>query len=51
MKCSLQEYIRCISNGNDTRYNEWSTDVQLFSLSYNSEITTTLGLSPYVMVF
>ena len=37
-------------NGNDTRYTEWSTDVKLFPLSYNSQITTTLGKSPYEMV-
>ena len=41
---SLQEYIRCIINGNDTRYTECSTDVKLFPLSYNSRITTTLGM-------
>ena len=23
---SLQEYLRCIINGNDTKYTEWSTD-------------------------
>ena len=48
---SLQEYLKCIINGNDTRYTEWSTDVKLFTLSYNSQITTTLGLSLYEMVF
>ena len=37
-------------NGNDARYTEWSTDVKLFPLSYNSQITTTLGMSPYEMV-
>ena len=51
MNSSLQEYLRCIINGNDTRYTEWSSDVRLFPLSYNSKITTTLGLSPYAMVF
>ena len=51
MNRPLQEYLRCIRNGNDTRYTEWSTDVKLFPLSYNSQITTTLGLSPYEMVF
>ena len=51
MNRSLQEYLRCIINGNDTRYTEWSTDVKLFPLSYNSQITTVLGLSPYQMVF
>ena len=50
MNRSLQEYLRCIINGNDTRYTEWSTDVKLFPLSYNSQITTTLGMSPYEMV-
>ena len=47
MNRSLQEYLRCIINGNGTRY----TDVKLFPLSYNSQITTTLGMSPYEMVF
>ena len=48
---SLQEYLRCIINGNDTRYTEWSKDVKLFSVPFNSQITTTLGLSPHEMVF
>ena len=48
---SLQEYLRCIINGNDTRYTEWSTDVKLFPLSFNSQITTNFGLSPYEMFF
>ena len=51
MNRSLQEFLRCITNGNDTRYTEWSTDVKLFPLSYSSQITTTLGMSPYEMVF
>ena len=51
MNCSLQEYLRCIINGNDTRYTDWSTDVKLFPLSYNSQSTTTLGMSPYEMQF
>ena len=51
MKRSLQEYLRCIINGNDTKYTEWSADVKLFPLVYNSQITTTLGMSPYEMVF
>ena len=42
MNRSLQEYLRCIINGNDTRYTEWSADVKLFPLAYNSQITTTL---------
>ena len=46
---SIQEYLRCIVNGNDTRYTEWSADVKLFPLSYNSQITTTLGMSPNKM--
>ena len=33
MNRSLQEYLRCIINGNDTRYTEWSADVKLFPLS------------------
>ena len=51
MNRSLQEYLRCIINGNDTRYTKWSKDVKLFPLSYNSQITTTLRMSPYEMVF
>ena len=51
MNLSLQEYLRCIINGNDTRYTERSADVNLFPLSYNSQITTTLGMSPYEMGF
>ena len=51
MNLSLQEYIRCIFNGNDTRYTEWSTHVKLFPLSHKSQITTLLGLSPYEMSF
>ena len=50
MNRSLQEYLRCIINGNDTRYNEGSADVRLFPLLYNSQITTTLGSSPYEKV-
>ena len=33
MKRLLQEYLRCIINGNDTKYTEWSTDVKLFLLA------------------
>ena len=51
INCSLQEYLRCIINENDTRYTERSTDVKLFPLSYYSQSTTTLGMSPYEMVF
>ena len=51
MNRSLQEYLRCIINGNDTKYTEWSADVKLFPLAYNSQITTILGMSPYEMVF
>ena len=51
MNCSLQEYLRCIINGNDTKYTKWLADVKLFPLAYNSQITTTLGMSPYEMVF
>ena len=47
MNRSLQEYN---FNGNDTRYTEWSADVKFFPLSYNSQITTTLGRSPYEIV-
>ena len=48
---SLQEYLRCMINGNDTRYTDWSKDVKLFPLFYNSQITTTLRISPYEIVF
>ena len=51
MNRSLQEYLRCIINGNDTRHIEWSADVKLFPLSYNSQMTKTLGMSPYEIVF
>ena len=51
MNRSLQKYLRCIIIGNDTRYTERSTDVKLFPLSYNSQITTTLGMSTHKMVF
>ena len=51
MNRSLQEYPRCIIKGNDTRYTEWSIDVKIFPLSYNSQITLTLGMSPYEMIF
>ena len=50
MNCSLHEYLRCIINENDTKYTELSADVKLFPLAYNSQITTTLGMSPYEMV-
>ena len=50
INCSLQEYLRCIIKGNDTRYTEWSAFVKLFPLSYNSKITTKLGMSPYEKV-
>ena len=51
MNCSLQEHLRCNITGNDTRYTELSTNVKLFPLSYYSQITTTLRLLPYEMVF
>ena len=51
MHRSLQEYLRYIINGNDTKYTEWSADVKLFPLAYNSQITTTSRMSPYEMVF
>ena len=51
MNRSLQQYLRCIINGNDTKYTECSADVKLFPLTYDSQITTTLGMSPYKMVF
>ena len=41
MNRSLQQYLRCIINGNDTRYTEWSADVKLYPLSYNSQTTAT----------
>ena len=51
MNRSLREHLRCIIIGNDTKYTEWSADVKLFPLAYNSQITTILGMSPYEMVF
>ena len=48
---SLQEHLRCIINGNDTKDTEGSTDEKLFPLAYISQVTTTLGLSPYELVF
>ena len=51
MNLSLQAYHRCSINGNDTRCTEGSADVKLFPLSYNSQITVTLGMSTYEMVF
>ena len=42
MNRSLQKYLRCIINGNDTKYTEWSTDVKLFSLAYNSQKNNNL---------
>ena len=47
MNRSFQKYLRCIINGYDIRHTEWSVVVKLFPLSYNSQITTTLGMSPY----
>ena len=41
MNRSLQVYLRCLINGSDTNFTEWSTDVKTFPLSYNSQITTT----------
>ena len=46
-----QSIIELIINGNVTRYTEWSADVKVFPLAYNSQITTTLGMSSYEMVF
>ena len=51
MNRSLQKYLRCIVYGNDTRYTQSSTDEKLFPLSQNSQITKTLGLSSYEMIF
>ena len=51
MNRSLQKYLRCIINGNDTKYTEWSADVKLFPLAYNTQFTKTLLMSPYEIVF
>ena len=51
MNSSLQEYIRCIMNGNDAKITECSTDLMFFPLPYSSQITTTLELLPYKIVF
>ena len=48
---SQQENHKCIINGNDTKYTECSTDVKLLTLAYNSQITTTLELSVFEMIF
>ena len=54
---SSQEYLRCVINGNDSKYTESSSDVKLFlysyysKLAYNSKITSILGISPYEMFF
>ena len=37
MNRSLQENLRFIINRNDTKNAEWSTDVKLFPLAYNSQ--------------
>ena len=44
MNRSLQEFFRSINNGNDKNHNDWSLDVNLFPLTYNSQIATTFGL-------
>ena len=49
MNRSLQEDLRCIINGNDSRYR--MVNRCKIPPSYNSQITTTLGMSPYEMVF
>ena len=38
MNRSLQEHLRCIIKANDTKCTDWSTDVKLFPLPYNSQI-------------
>ena len=40
---SLQEYLRCIIKGNNKRYTEWSADVKVVPIAYNSQIITTLN--------
>ena len=50
MNRSLKQNLRCIINGDFKKYAEWSTDLKLFPLAYNSQITTTLGISPNEMV-
>ena len=47
----LQECLQSIIIGIETRYTEWPADAKLFPLSYNSQITTKLGMSPYKLVF
>ena len=41
MNRSLQEHLRCIIKANDTKCTEWSTDIKLFPLPYNSLIITS----------
>ena len=50
---SLQECLRCIINGEDNKYINWSTDIKLLppAAICISQVTTTLGLSSYEIVF
>ena len=51
MNRSLQENLRVTINGNNKKNTERSTDVKLFPLAYNYQITKTFGLSPYELAF
>ena len=51
MNRSSEEYLRCSINGDFSKYTEWSTDLKFFPLTYSFQIATTLGRSPYEMVF
>ena len=51
MNRSLQEHLQKIINGYDKNYTEWSADVKLSLLAYNFQITTTLGLPLFEMIF
>ena len=50
MNRSLLEYPLCIINGDGKKYTEWSTDVKLFPLAFNSQFTTTHELAQYEMI-
>ena len=46
----LQEYLRFIFNGNDTRYTQWSTDVKLFQLSPYETVLNQKPRKPIIFI-
>ena len=48
MNRSLQEYLRCIINGNDNSYTEWSVDVKLFPLFTRKSTTERLQKKTFI---